>query len=115
MRRVKAVWVGPAGQPGRLVWCWWQDGAARVLCGAGEQDLDAHVADGATVEVRAAGLTWTARVSVLTAGSAGWEALAAALPRVRLNPPDGPAAAASRWADARIVGLHPFGDNQPDD
>ncbi|MHB9859254.1 hypothetical protein [Streptomyces sp. YIM S03343] len=110
------VWVEVPGGRARALWHVWHEGAAYVVGdGPGEQPL-APLADGGTAEVTVRSkdkggrlVTWSARVTELTAGSAEWEAAVAELKGKRLNAPDGETMT-ERWArECRVLRLTPTG------
>lgn len=114
-KRAGMVWVGPAegeDQP-RAVWFVWEDGAAYVLCGPGEQPQPVPVGTRARVVVPSKDkqtrlVSFDADAEEVPPGEE-WDRIAAAMVPVRLNLPDGEAAVA-RWAgDCRILRLRPDG------
>lgn len=91
-KRAGVIWIkaGGSGRP-RPAWHLWQDGAAYVLTGPGEQPLPG-LADAGQVTVlvpskESGGLlvTWQAEVSRVKPDSPGWRSVIAALTAGRLN------------------------------
>ncbi|MBO0774770.1 MAG: hypothetical protein J2P34_00535 [Actinobacteria bacterium] len=91
-KRAGVIWIkaGGSGRP-RPAWHRWQDGAAYVLTGPGEQPLP-ELADGGQVTVlvpskesRGLLVAWQAEVSRVEPGSPSWRSVFAALAAGRLN------------------------------
>jgi hypothetical protein len=110
------VWVQASGSRARALWHVWHEGAVCVVGdGPGEQPLTG-LADGGTAEVTVRSkdkggrlVTWSARVTELTAKSAEWDAAVAELKGKRLNSPDGETMT-ERWArECRVLRLSPTG------
>jgi hypothetical protein len=109
LRRAAVVWVGLDGRPPRAVWHVWQDGAALVVAGGGEQELPgaAEASRARLVLRRRSGLagrlaTLEATARRLWPGEAEWDAAVAALAPQRLNAPD-VERLPQRWARASVV------------
>jgi hypothetical protein len=109
-KRAGLIWITVPGSRARAVWHVWQQGAAYLLTGPGEQHVPGLAAAGqVTVEVPSkdtggALVSWTAQVSRVEPGSAEWSAIIGALLAGRLNEPTGDAASpAERWAGRGAV------------
>ncbi len=116
-RKSGLVWLGVPGQPAPVAaWHIWQDGAAYVVTGPGEQPAPG-LADATTcaVTVRSTDtggriVTWQAAVSPVEPGGEQWRAVVPALLAGRLNLPAA-AEAEERWArTCTVVRLAPTGD-----
>jgi hypothetical protein len=110
-KRAGLIWITVPGSRARAVWHVWQQGAAYLLTGPGEQDVPGLAAAGlVTVEVPSkdtgGGLVgWTAEVSRVAPGSAEWSGIIGALLAGRLNEPTdaGETSPAGRWAHRGAV------------
>jgi hypothetical protein len=109
-KRAGLIWITVPGLRARAVWHVWQQGAAYLLTGPGEQDVPGLAAAAqVTVEVPSkdtggALVSWTAQVNRVQSGSADWPAIIGALLAGRLNEPTGDAASpAERWAERGAV------------
>ncbi|HEY9392452.1 MAG TPA: hypothetical protein VIR27_22085 [Mycobacteriales bacterium] len=128
MRRAGVVWLRAADTSGSgpaPAWVLWQDGAAYLVTGPGEQPapglVDTDHADSAQIaslaEVTVAStrtasriVVWQAAVSRVEPGGEQWRAVVPALVSRRLNLADQDAAQA-RWADRCVVlRLEPTGE-----
>ena len=106
-KRAGLIWITvPGAARPRAAWHAWQDGAAYVLTGPGEQavpGLDAAREAVVTVPSKDTGgqlLTWTAAVTRVDPDSPGWAGVIGALLAGRLNPAREPGgeSPALRWA-----------------
>lgn len=110
------LWVGPRDEVPRPLWHIWYGDAVLVVTGGLEQP-DPGLEHGSTVTLLLRSkdkgtrlLTVPAAVQRVTADSAEWEELAAALHAKRLNSPDGDAAI-DRWRrESAVWRLVPTGD-----
>ncbi len=127
MRRAGVVWLRAADTSGSgpaPAWVLWQDGAAYLVTGPGEQPAPGLVGDHADsaqiaslAEVTVAStrtasriVVWQAAVSRVEPGGEQWRAVVPALVSRRLNLADQDAAQA-RWADRCVVlRLEPTGE-----
>jgi hypothetical protein len=116
-RKSDLLWVRFDGlDRARAVWHAWQDGAAYVVAGGGEQPVPG-LAQAAEVVVTARAkdsqarlVTWRARAEQLAPGSPEWDAAIAALRSERLNATDVENLPA-RWAsESTITKLVPTGE-----
>ncbi|MDQ6875153.1 MAG: hypothetical protein M3042_08860 [Actinomycetota bacterium] len=109
------VWLAAPGLPATAAWHIWQDGAAYVVTGPGEQPLPG-IAGTPTcaVTVRSADklgriVTWEAAVTRVLPDSDEWAAVAPVLLAKRLSLHDA-AGAAQRWAaECAVLRLAPTG------
>lgn len=108
LRRAAVLWVGVPGQPARLVWPAWHDGAVHLLVGtpgtgSGEQEVPGlEAAERVAVTLaepggRAVLAVLAASVLAVPVGSAEWAAAVPVLLARRLNRGE-EAATAARWA-----------------
>ncbi len=108
MKKSDLVWLAADGSPATAAWHIWQDGAAYVVTGPGEQPLPG-IAEAPTCAVitRSAHtwgriVTWEAAVSRVRPGSEEWDSVVPVLVSKRLSLPDG-TAATERWAAVGAV------------
>jgi hypothetical protein len=103
MKKSGLVWLDVGSGPiAQAMWYVWLDGAAYVLTGAGEQPDPGLSAASVCVlarskETRSRLVEWTGSAARLDPTDDGWDEVAAALAKARLNLPD-PATAPQRWA-----------------
>jgi hypothetical protein len=113
-RRSGLVWLTLPGAPGtRAAWHLWHEGAVWVLTATADDAGEQHVpglseAETVTVTLRSKATqeraaTTSARVEVVEPRDPRWAAVVQLLSEQRLNPPDGRAAAAERWAATCVL------------
>lgn len=117
MKKAGLVWVRPpAAERAIAVWALWQDGAAYVVTGQGEQPAPG-LAGAGSCEVTVAStdkrygriVTWRAEVSRLDPSGPEWDEIVPVLVGKRLNLPDQDTAA-QRWAErGAVLRLTPTG------
>jgi hypothetical protein len=116
MKKAPLVWVEIAGHGAAPAWCVWNDGAAYVVSGPGEQPVPG-LADSTRCDVivRSADtlariVRWPAAVSTVEPGTPEWDATVPTLLAKRLNLADAEDAA-QRWArECRVSRLAPAGE-----
>jgi hypothetical protein len=104
MKKSGLVWLDVGSGPiAQAAWYVWLDGAAYVLTGDGEQP-DPGLATAASVgvfarskETRSLLVEWAGSAAPVPPTDDGWDDIAGALAKARLNLPD-PATAPQRWA-----------------
>jgi hypothetical protein len=120
MRKAALIWLEVPGRRPVAAWTTWQDDAAYVVHGEGEQPIPGLAdAGGCRVLVRSADngariVAWPATVSRVEPGSETWATVVPTLLGKRLNLPD-PNGAEQRWSVAAVVSrLAPAGEPEAD-
>ncbi len=110
-RKSGVVWLTVDGQPPRVVWHVWHEGADHVLTGGGEQEVPGLAEAGSVdVAVRAKSdgsllVRWQAAAEPVEPGSETWETLEPLLRKARLHAEPDPT---PRWRErSRLTRLTP--------
>ncbi|WP_255608360.1 hypothetical protein [Micromonospora sp. PLK6-60] len=102
-KKAAVAWVSVTDGPALALWCMPLEGDLFVVSGPGEQSAPG-LADATEARVTLRGdhggriVTWPARVTRVTPGSAGWETAAPLVAAKRLNAPGAIADLVARWA-----------------